>query len=176
MRGELILKKNEADRIIEEYVKPLYGFSMNKTRNINEAEELAGRIILQVYDVLIKRDSFIDLNTYVFKIAHNVWAKYVDDKTKVSNSLSIDEVNISSYLDIDRDILQYGVRQGPWGRLVSHRVWLLCHTRGCERAVLTDGRSGECRPPARARGTRRLNSQESPGWGNRTRAGLCWSA
>lgn len=106
MKGELLVKKKDADRIIEEYIKPLYGFSMNKTRNINEAEELTSRIILQVYDVLIKRDSFIDLNSYVFKIAHNVWTKYVDDKTRRTNNLSIDEINISSGLDIDRDILQ----------------------------------------------------------------------
>jgi len=102
----LELRKIEADRIIEEYVKPLYGFAMNKTRNINEAEELASRIILQVYDVLLKKESFIDLNTYVFKVAHNVWVRYVDYKTKVVNNLPIDEMNISSGLEIDKDILQ----------------------------------------------------------------------
>lgn len=100
------MKKDEADRVIEQYVKPVYGFAMNKTRNISDAEELAGRIILQVYDVLIKRDSFIDLNSYIFKIAHNVWTKYIDDKTKVINTLSIDEISIPSNLDIDKDILQ----------------------------------------------------------------------
>lgn len=100
------MKKDEADRVIEQYVKPVYGFAMNKTRNISDAEELAGRIILQAYDVLIKKDSFIDLNSYIFKIAHNVWTKYIDDKTKVINTLSIDEISIPSSLDIDKDILQ----------------------------------------------------------------------
>lgn len=79
---------------------------MNKTRNINEADELASRIILQVYDVLIKRDSFIDLNSYIFKIAHNVWTKYIDGKTKSINNISIDKIVISSDLEIDKDIFK----------------------------------------------------------------------
>lgn len=103
---KIILKKNEADRLIKEYIKPLYGFSMNKTRNLNEAEELASRIILQVYDVLIKKDNFIDLNSYIFKIAHNVWTKYISGKTKGFNDISIDQIIISSDLEIDKDILQ----------------------------------------------------------------------
>lgn len=99
------MKKSDADRIIKEYIKPLYGFAINKTRNINEAEELASRIILQVYDVLLKKDSFIDLNSYIFKIAHNVWTKFIDEKAKNSN-FSIDEVNSSSEMDVNKDILQ----------------------------------------------------------------------
>lgn len=100
------MNKNEADRIIEQYIKPLYGFAMNKTRNINEAEELSSRIILQVYDVLIKKSSFNDLNSYVFKIAHNVWTKYLDDKTKTTNNLLIDDLDISSDLAVDKELLQ----------------------------------------------------------------------
>lgn len=94
MKGELILKKQDADRVIKEYIKPMYGFAMNKTRNINDAEELASMIIIQIYDVLIKKDNFIDLNSYVFRIAHNVWTKYLSEKTRVINNVFIDDVNI----------------------------------------------------------------------------------
>lgn len=79
---------------------------MNKTRNIAEAEELSGKIILQVYDVLIKKDSFIDLNSYIFKIAHNVLARYVDDKVKLTKNLNIEELDISWEGDIDKEILK----------------------------------------------------------------------
>lgn len=100
------MKKYEADRIIEEYMKPLYRFALNKTRNISEAEELASRIVLQVYNVLIKKDSFIDLNSYIFKIAHNVWTTYLDDKTNGNSSITIDEVNAISDLDVERNVME----------------------------------------------------------------------
>ncbi len=100
------MKKKEADRIIGEYIKPLYGFSMNKTRNIAEAEELTSRIILQVYDVLMKKDSFVNLNSYVFKIAHNVWTRYLDDRKKTINNLDIDDLNLSSNEGVDKDIME----------------------------------------------------------------------
>lgn len=100
------MRKEEADRIIEQYIKPIYGFAMNKTRNIGEAEELSSKIILQVYDVLIKKESFIDLNSYIFKIAHNVWTRYIDERVKLSNNLHIEEVNVLCEGDIAKDIIK----------------------------------------------------------------------
>lgn len=35
------MDKQQADRIIQDYIKPLYGFALNKTGNMAEAEELA---------------------------------------------------------------------------------------------------------------------------------------
>ncbi|MNR69473.1 hypothetical protein D3C85_1947490 [compost metagenome] len=51
---------------------------MNKTGKIAEAEELAGRITLEVYQALLKKTEL--LNSYVFKIAHYTWAKFVAEK------------------------------------------------------------------------------------------------
>lgn len=90
------MDKQQVDRIIKDYIKPLYGFSLNKTGNIAEAEELAGRITLEVYQTLLKKTEFLDLNSYVFKIAHYVWAKYVGEKVKASNQMRIDEHELMS--------------------------------------------------------------------------------
>jgi hypothetical protein len=49
------MDKPQADRIIKDYIKPLYGFALNKTGNIAEVEELAGRITLEVYQTLLKK-------------------------------------------------------------------------------------------------------------------------
>ncbi|MDD6769496.1 RNA polymerase sigma factor [Inconstantimicrobium porci] len=88
------MNKITADNVIEQYIKPLYGFAMNKTRNIDDAEELAQRIVLQVYDVLLKKDNFIDLNSYIFKIAHNVWTRYISEKQKHICDKSINNMDL----------------------------------------------------------------------------------
>ena len=91
------MDKQQADRAIREYIKPLYGFALNKTGNIAEAEELAGRMTLEVYQTLLKKTEFLDLNSYVFKIAHYVWARYVGEKVRASNQLRIDDNEAASH-------------------------------------------------------------------------------
>ncbi|MGZ9585877.1 RNA polymerase sigma factor [Paenibacillus marinisediminis] len=90
------MDKQQANLVIKDYIKPLYGFALNKTGNIAEAEELAGRMTLEVYQTLLKKTEFLDLNSYVFKIAHYVWAKYVGEKVKASNQLRIDDNEVIS--------------------------------------------------------------------------------
>ena len=90
------MNKQHADRVIKDYIKPLYGFALNKTGMIDEAQELAGRITLEVYQALLKKTEFLDLNSYVFKIAHYVWAKYVGEKVKASNQLRIEDNDVLS--------------------------------------------------------------------------------
>lgn len=90
------MDKQEADRVIKDYIKPLYGFALNKTGNIAEAEELAGRTMLEVYQTLLKKTEFLDLNRYVFKIAHYVWARYVGDKVKGSHQLQLADNEVLS--------------------------------------------------------------------------------
>ncbi|MFC3745381.1 sigma-70 family RNA polymerase sigma factor [Paenibacillus sp. GCM10012306] len=107
------MDKQQADRVIKEYIKPLYGFALNKTGNIAEAEELAGRMTLEVYQALLNKTEFLDLNSYVFKIAHYVWAKYVGEKVKATNQLTIDD-NEVMYRDEAFDAI---IRQETAGAL-----------------------------------------------------------
>ena len=76
------MKKQDADNIIGEYVQKLYGFALNKLGNPDEAEELSARIIAEVYEVLVKRENIVNVNGYIYKIAHNVWTRYVAAKSK----------------------------------------------------------------------------------------------
>jgi len=72
------VKKQDADRLIEGYIRKLYGFAVSKCGNIDEAEELAGEIVLTVYQTLLARNEIVNVNAYIYKIAHNVWIRYLD--------------------------------------------------------------------------------------------------
>lgn len=76
------MNKRDADIIIGEYVQKLYGFALNKLGDPDEAEELSARIIAEVYEVLVKRENIVNLNGYIYKIAHNVWTRYIGRKSK----------------------------------------------------------------------------------------------
>ncbi|MDE5991961.1 MAG: RNA polymerase sigma factor [Oscillospiraceae bacterium] len=83
------MNKRDADFIIGEYVQKLYGFALNKLGNPDEAEELSARIIAEVYEVLVKRENIVNLNGYIYKIAHNVWTRYIGRKSKSRSFESI---------------------------------------------------------------------------------------
>lgn len=79
------MNKLDADKIIEEYIQKLYGFSVNKLGDPDEAEELSARIVAEVYEVLVRRENIVNLNGYIYKIAHNVWTRYIGRKSKSRN-------------------------------------------------------------------------------------------
>lgn len=76
------MNKQDADRIISSYVKKLFGFAMSRLSKIDEAEELAAEITLQVYETLLKQDNIVNLDGYVYRIARNVYARYIDGRKK----------------------------------------------------------------------------------------------
>lgn len=76
------MNKQDTDKIIGEYVQKLYGFALNKLGSPDEAEELSARIIAEVYEVLVRRENIVNVNGYIYKIAHNVWTRYIGSKSK----------------------------------------------------------------------------------------------
>ena len=76
------MNKDFADATIADYVKKIYSFSLSKLQNIDEAEELSARITYEVYMSLLKAEYVHDVNSYIYRIARNVYARYlIEEKT-----------------------------------------------------------------------------------------------
>lgn len=86
------MNKHDADKIIGEYTRKLYGFAMSKLGNPEEAEELSAITIAQVYEVLLKRDNIVNVNSYIYKIAHNVWTRYISGKLRTHSIDGIESI------------------------------------------------------------------------------------
>lgn len=76
------MNKKEADELIIEYQKKVFGFAMEKTHNISEAEELAADIVYELYKSFRSSDYIVNVNGYVYRIAQNVFAKFLDKRNK----------------------------------------------------------------------------------------------
>lgn len=117
--GVKTMNKRDADIIIGEYVQKLYGFALKKLGDPDEAEELSARIIAEVYEVLVKRENIVNLNGYIYKIAHNVWTRYIGRKSKFrsyESSSSFDGTDGIEFIPDERDFAeefqqseQYGI-------------------------------------------------------------------
>ena len=69
--------KQDADKYIFEYLDKIFGFSLDKMKNIEQAQELASDIVYQVYLSFLKKDDIINPDSYVYRIARNVYAQYI---------------------------------------------------------------------------------------------------
>lgn len=76
------MEKKEADQIIGVYVKKLFGFALSRLNKIDEAEELSSRTVCEVYKSLLSCGEIANIDGYVFRIAKNMYAQYIDGSKK----------------------------------------------------------------------------------------------
>ena len=76
-------------------MKKIYGFALSKTRNVDQAEELASIITFDVYKSLLKVDEVMVLNKYIYRIASNVYARFVEQEMN-KNSVSKRDILLAS--------------------------------------------------------------------------------
>ena len=97
------MDKEYADKIITEYMEKIFGFALSKTMNTDKAEELASRITFDVYISLLKSDDINNVNGYIYRVACNVYARFVDEEVKGRRHISLDEVRIPGEHDFTLD-------------------------------------------------------------------------
>lgn len=90
------MEKQTADKYIFRYRDKIFGFALERTRNIDKAQELASDIVYEVYRAFLKKDDIANLDGYVYRIARNVWARYAAQLADGRRFTSIDGMNIAA--------------------------------------------------------------------------------
>jgi RNA polymerase sigma factor (sigma-70 family) len=96
------MDKNYVDEIITEYTEKIFGFALSKTMNTDKAEELASRIVFDVYTSLLKADNVHNIDGYIYRVSSNVYARFVDEEVR-SRHISLDEVSVPVESDFTDD-------------------------------------------------------------------------
>lgn len=86
------MNTTDAERIISEFIKPVFAFALKRCRNIGDAEDLSQDILLKVYKALLKKDDINNVPKYTWTIAHNSLANYYRDNKKSSEIVSLDDI------------------------------------------------------------------------------------
>lgn len=53
----------DAEKIITEYLKPVFGFALKRCRSIQDAEDLSQEIAVKVFRTLLTKDDVVDVDT-----------------------------------------------------------------------------------------------------------------
>jgi len=94
--------KDYADKIAAGYTEKIFGFALSKTMNTDKAEELASRIIFDVYTSLLKIGSVNNIDGYIYRVSGNVYARFVDEEVR-GRHISLDEVRMPCGHDFTDD-------------------------------------------------------------------------
>lgn len=85
------MDKQKADKLISQYQKKIFGFALSKLCSLDMAEELAADICCEVYLSFLKADNIVNPDGYVYRVAHNVYAKHIRSM-KGERTISIEEL------------------------------------------------------------------------------------
>ena len=83
------MEKQKADKLIVKYSSKVYGFAVKKSYSYDEAEELSGEMLKEVYLSMLSADDIVNVEGYVWRICAHVYAKYVNQKKK-GGGISLD--------------------------------------------------------------------------------------
>ena len=86
------MNKELADEFISQYQTKIFGFAMEKMRNIAQAEELASDIVCEVYLAFLRADEVANPDGYVYRIARNVHARYIHRLTHERDFADISDI------------------------------------------------------------------------------------
>lgn len=112
---------------------------MSKVRSYNEAEELAADIVSEVYHSFLAAKQIANPDGYVYRIASNVYAKYIQRQMYVS-SIDITDVilpyydNTQEQLERDETILQLRQEIG----FLSNRQRIIVYLHYYKKKTMTE--------------------------------------
>ena len=85
------MRRQDAENIITEYLKPIFGFALKRCRSTQDAEDLSQEIVLRAYRALLAKDDVGDAGKFIWTIAHNALCNYYRDSTASVIGVPIDE-------------------------------------------------------------------------------------
>lgn len=86
------MNKQEAEKVIAEYVKPIFGFALKRCKSQEDAEDLSQEIVLRAFKSLLIKEDILDVGKFIWTIAHNTLSNYYRSAAKVQVGLSIEDV------------------------------------------------------------------------------------
>ena len=100
------MNRQDVEKTITEYLKPIFGFALKRCKSIHDAEDLSQEIAIRAFRALLVKDNVTDMGKFIWTVAHNTLSNYYRDAAKSMVGVSIDEVAeliADPYSELDTD-------------------------------------------------------------------------
>ena len=95
------------DAVYDKYYDQIYNWSIKKTNNKEDAEDLTNSIFLAIFEYFNKNINIDKLENLIWKIAHNIWSTRAKKYIKEKNNISYDETFDIGYEENTLDKIIY---------------------------------------------------------------------
>lgn len=116
------MKRELAEKITTEYLKPLYGFALKRCATLQDAEDLTQEIVLKVFCSLLAKEDIGAVRPFVWTVAHHALSNYYRDKAKPVLGICVDE--LAERLASDEDVFAGIIEKETAGRLHMEIAYL----------------------------------------------------
>ena len=86
------MNRQDVEKTITEYLKPIFGFALKRCRSIHDAEDLSQEIAIKAFRALLVRNDVTDMGKFIWTVAHNTLSNYYRDTAKSMVGVSVDEI------------------------------------------------------------------------------------
>lgn len=102
------VNRQDVEKTITEYLKPIFGFALKHCKSIHDAHDLSQEIAIRAFRGLLAKEAVADMGKFIWTVAHNTLSNYYRDTARSMVGVSIDEVaeilaDPSSEIDADND-------------------------------------------------------------------------
>ena len=87
------------NKIFDEYYYKIYHWSIKKTNNKEDAEDLTNTIFVAIFEYFNENINIKKLDNLIWKIAHNIWCTRAKKYIKEKNNISYDDTLEIKYQD-----------------------------------------------------------------------------
>lgn len=89
------MTKRDTDKKILQYTKKIYGFALSKTKDYDQAQELAQEIVCEVYISLLNSENIANYDGYIYRIASNVYSRFIGKLVEGRKVSCIDDIPVA---------------------------------------------------------------------------------
>ncbi len=86
------MNRQDVEKILAAYVKPIFGFALKRCKSPQDAEDLSQEIAVSAFRALLARDDVADVSRFIWTIAHNALSNYYRDTARQAIGVSMDEM------------------------------------------------------------------------------------
>ena len=86
------MTRQDVEKTLTEYLKPIFGFALKRCKSIHDAEDLSQEIATKAFRALLIKDDVADMGKFIWTVAHNTLSNYYREAAKSRAGVSIDAV------------------------------------------------------------------------------------
>ena len=64
------MNRQDVEKTITKYLKPIFGFALKRCKSIHDAEELSQEIAIRAFRALLIKDDVADMGKFIWTVAH----------------------------------------------------------------------------------------------------------